>query len=351
MNLRRVGVLLYKELVQGPKNFLFIFAIVVPIVMTLVVTLLFGTLFSGKPKLGIADAGDSQFTVQGKATESVIIKEYVSPDELKRATEIGAVDIGIALPADFDRQVAAGERSEMSIYVWGESLIKDRVMLISGISVWIRNIAGQESPIEILTTTLGNVESFSWEDRLLPLMVMMSVLIGGLMVPSTSLVEEKQKGTLKALAITPTTLGDIFIAKGLLGVILSTFTGVLILTLNQSFGINPPLLIFLLFLGAIMAAQFGVLLGVFIKDINTLFATIKSMGIVLYAPAIVHMFPAIPQWIGKLFPTYYMIQPVVEITQNGAAWADIAWQVYILIGLIVLIAVGLGFIASKKSFK
>jgi ABC-2 type transport system permease protein len=48
------------------------------------------------------------------------------------------------------------------------------------------------------------------------------------------------------------------------------------------------------------------------------------------------MFPGIPQWIGKIFPTYYIIQPVVEISQQGGAWPDIVFEVSILAGLIVL---------------
>lgn len=60
MNPVRIGTLLRQEIISGAWSFFFIFALVVPIVLTLVVNLLFGTLLSGKPKLGIADAGRSQ---------------------------------------------------------------------------------------------------------------------------------------------------------------------------------------------------------------------------------------------------------------------------------------------------
>lgn len=347
MNLKRVALLLYKEFVQSPKNFFFTFAIIVPVVMTLVITLLFGSLFSGRPKLGIADAGESQFTAQAEAAEAFTVKEYPSEADLKRATEIGGVDIGVSLPADFDQQIASGELTHMTAYIWGESMIKNRAMLAAGIASWVREVAGQDSPIEIVPTTLGNLETLSWEERLLPLIVMMCILLGGVMVPSSSLVKEKQEGTLTALSVTPTTLGDIFTAKALLGVILSTLTGVLILALNRSFGINPGLLVLLLFLGAVMAAEIGVLMGALIKDINTLFATIKSAGILLYAPAIVYMFPAIPQWIAKIFPTNYMVAPVIEVTQKGAGWSEIAWQVYLLVGFIVLLGALIALVARR----
>ncbi len=88
-----------------------------------------------------------------------------------------------------------------------------------------------------------------------------------------------------------------------------------------------------------MAAGVGLLLGVLVKDINTLFATIKSIGIVLYAPALVYMFPEIPQWIARIFPTFYIIQPVIEIVQKGASWRDILPEFLILVILIAVLYV------------
>jgi ABC-2 type transport system permease protein len=46
MNLRRILVLFGKEVLQGPKNFMFFFALVIPVVLTLLLSLVFGTYFS-----------------------------------------------------------------------------------------------------------------------------------------------------------------------------------------------------------------------------------------------------------------------------------------------------------------
>ena len=169
------------------------------------------------------------------------------------------------------------------------------------------------------------------------------------MVPATSLVDEKQKGTLTAIAITPASLGEIFLSKGLVGVIISTLMGVLILVLNQAFGAQPLLLIGMLALGAAMAATFGIMLGAFIKDITSLFATTKAIGILLYAPAFVYLFPGIPQWIGRIFPTYYIVQPVVEISQQGGTWSDVTLEAFILIGLILAMIGILGVLARRTA--
>ena len=340
MSLRRVGILLGKELLQGPKNFIFVWVVVAPIVISLVFSLVFGTWLTDKPKLGVVDEGSSQLVTMIGELDSVVTKEYGSLSEITRAVGSGAVDVGIVLPQDFDSSVIQGAETEIMAYVWGESLAKNRTILGVTIVNLIRELAGQETPVEIEAITLGDEVSIPWSDRMLSLIVLMAVFLGGLFLPATSVINEKEKKTLGALLITPTTVGDVFVAKGLLGIILSLFMGLVILILNQAFGAEPALLLLVLALGAIMAVGIGLLLGALVKDITTLFAIWKLGGILLFGPAIVYMFPQIPEWIGRIFPTYYLIQPIVEISQRGGGWPDIATNVFILVGLdLILIGV------------
>lgn len=348
MSLKRVGILLVKELWQGPKGFIFVFAIVAPVLISLVVSLTFGTLFTDKPKLGIADEGNSQLVAVFKEQSSVITREYDTLSEIKQAVESGAVDVGIVLPAGFDSAVIRGEEAELTAYIWGESLAKNRTILGVTIANLLRELAGQETPVEIESITLGDEVSTPWNDRLLPLIVLMAVFVGGIFVPATSVINEKEKKTLEALAVTPASIGDIFMAKGLLGIVLSLFMGVVILIMNQAFGAQPLLLVLVLALGAIMAGEIGLLGGAVLKDITTLFAAWKTGGILLFGPAIVYMFPQIPQWVGRIFPTYYLLQPIIDISQRGGNWTDIAVNVFVLIGL-DLILIGVVMYVLKKT--
>jgi len=142
------------------------------------------------------------------------------------------------------------------------------------------------------------------------------------------------------LTATPTTLQEISLAKGILGFIISLTMGLIILALNQAFGGQPGLLVLMLALGAVMAAELGLVLGSFAKDMSSLFAVWKFGGILLFGPALIYLFPEIPQWIGQVFPTYYLVEPVVRISQEGGGWSDIAAHVFILVGLdVILVAV------------
>jgi ABC-2 type transport system permease protein len=337
MNVRRVAILLKRELFQGPKSFIFLWSVVLPVVLSLVLSLVFGTLFSEKPRVGIADEDSSGLVALARDSQAITLKLYGSAGDLEEAVRIGAVDFGIVLPGDFDSLVAEGQHVEVTAYVWGESLAKQRVIAQVTLLDLVRELSDRESPVDVTVTPLGEETSVPWSDRLLPLLVLMAVFVGGMFLPATSLVTEKQKQTLDALTVTPTTLWEVFLAKGILGFAISLTMGIIILVLNQAFGTQPGLLMMMLALGAVMAAELGLILGSLVKDMSSLFAVWKFGGILLFGPALIYLFPEIPQWIGQIFPTYYLVEPVVRISQQAGGWSDIAAHVFVLVGLDVIL--------------
>jgi ABC-2 type transport system permease protein len=347
MNIHRIFTLLKKEFVYGSHNFIFVMAVVMPVGISLVLSLLLGTLFSGKPRLGILDQGNSQLTARMVELDFILTETYSVEETLRADVERGALDMALILPENFDRQLQADAVTSMDLFIWGESLLKHRTVLAVALVRGIIDVAGREVPVETELVLLGDEANIPWDVRLFPLLVVMTIFIGGMMVPATSMVEEKMHRTYRALLTTPATLVDILGAKALTGVILALFNGLLILLINNAFGTQPALLVGLLVLGGIFAAALGIIMGVQVKDINTLFTLIKSTGIILYAPAFIFMFPEIPQWIAKLFPTYYVLGPIVNLTMNNATWAEIATDVYILIALIVALIAIAGFLARR----
>jgi len=83
MSIKRVGILLVREIFQGPKGFLLIMAIAAPIILSLVVLLVFGTLFNDTPAMGILDKGDSRLIFIAKEYNSIVTIEYETEAELK----------------------------------------------------------------------------------------------------------------------------------------------------------------------------------------------------------------------------------------------------------------------------
>jgi ABC-2 type transport system permease protein len=344
MNPRRVGVLLGKELSSGHSNVMFTFAVALPLVFSFVISALMGTLFAGDPRLGIVDQGNSRLVADLEREDFIVTERLDSVDRLRREVESGALDMGVVLPADLDAALTAtahgaADVAAIEVYVWGESLIRDRTILVAALSNALIQSTGREIPLDIATVTVGEGENVPWSTRLFPFLVMITLFFGGAMLPATSLIDEKQRRTLRAVVTTPASLGDVFWAKGLMGGLLSLVMGLVVLALNRAFGSQPGLLVAVMALSAVVAVEMGLLLGIWIRDVNSLFAVVKAAGLLLYAPLFVYLFPQIPEWVARIWPTYYMVGPVVELSLRGGNWGDIALDVFILAGLILALGV------------
>jgi ABC-2 type transport system permease protein len=348
MGLKRILILVRKDLVHGSKSFLFVFAVATPILTSLVLSLLFGRLLVQSPRLGIVDEDGSQLAARAAESDAVMVRFYSTDGDLRQAVASGQVDIGLNLPGGFDRKLLAGETTRMNFYIWGESRIQNRMAVAALVSNTLVEVLNLPVPVEVVPESLGKV-SLPWFDRLLPLLVLMAVLLGGMLLPAAALVEEKQRQTLRALTVTPVSLGEVLLSKALLGIVLSMSVALLILLLNRVWSSQPALLLFVLLLSALLAAVFGLLLGTLVKDITGLLGTMKGMVLVLYAPGIIPLFPQIPQWIAKLSPTYYMFNPILQIAQEDASWAQVQVEVLILIGLILLTGSALSLLTRRKA--
>lgn len=348
MNLKRVWTLIKNDVIHGPKDAVLVMSLVMPVLLALFVNLAFGNIFTDRGKIGIYDTGESGLPAILRNAESIMVKIYDTENQLKAAVSNGGVDMGIVLPADFDTTLSAGVVN-LKAYIWGESLIKNRAVIPVVLADTVRELTGAELPVSIETVALGDQSSLPWSSRLLPMTVLMAVFFGGLMIPASALIHEKQKHTLEALNVTPATVTDIFLAKGIIGAVLALIMGLITLTISGSFGGAPFALILVLVLGAIMASEIGLLAGAFIKDMNTLYAVWKFGGLLLFGPAIVFMFPQIPVWVGYIFPTYYVVRPVMDLSVNGLGFSDIALFVAILAGIVVIMAALVGNITRRLS--
>lgn len=327
----RVRDLLAKDLRLGPRSPLLVWALVLPVLMTLLIQGVFGSLLESEPRLGIVDEDDSAVAAALRSTEGIDVVDVDGEGALQQQLRDHDLDAGLVLPVGFDAAVESGAQPVLQLYVAGESLASERLVVAVTTTDLVREVAGQPAPVEVDVTTLGEADPLDFAVRSLPLLVVFTVAIGGAMVPAMSLVEEKEKHTLQALLVTPMSVTDVLVAKGILGIILATLAGTITLALNDAFGADPAALLLGIVIGAVMMAEFGLLLGCWAKDTNTLFTAWKSGAIVLIFPVIFYLFPDLPQWIAQLGPTYYFVDPVFRVAIEGASLADVAGDLLIAV--------------------
>lgn len=323
MNPLRTWFVARKDLRLGPRSPIFLYALVMPVVATLMVSVVFGSLFAPQPRLGIVDHGQSVLSEQAELLEGIQVTFLESEDELKTRVEDNGLDAGLILQEGFDQALTAQENPQLNFFIGGESLASNRVIIAVTAFDLVRGAAGSASLIDVDIETIGDDVALPVSQRLVPMLVMLAVIIAGLFVPAASLVEEKEHDTLNAVLVTPTQMPDVLAAKGLIGFVLAVATAIVTLILNNAFSNDPVALLLVIVIAALMAVEFGLILGSWAPDSNTLFTVAKGGNFFLMLPVFFFLWPGLPQWIPKLMPTYYFLSPLFSVAIEGASLADV----------------------------
>ncbi|MBU2600907.1 MAG: ABC transporter permease [Actinobacteria bacterium] len=338
-----------KDMAMGPRSPFFLYALVLPVAMTVILQLVFGTLFEPKPRLGLVDFGDSAVSAGARAIEGIELTFLDDVETLKRQVEANDLDVGLVLSADFDEAVRSGGKPPLELYIGGESLASTRIVLDVTALDLIRAVEGSVPPVVVELVHLGDAPSLPISARLVPLIMMYALLIAGIFVPASGLIEEKEKGTLTAMLVTPVRASEVVAAKALLGFVLAFVMSVVTLVLNNALGSRPLSLIVVVSVAAAFSALLGVVLGAAARSVTALFTIMKSSGIILIGPVIFYLFPEWPQWIAKLFPTYWMIDPIWQVALQGAGLGDVWVKVAIAVAIGVVLAAIAGVLAGRMA--
>ncbi len=340
MNLKRVLRILRKDFSIGPRKPFFIWALVMPFALTLLFQFAFGSLFEPQPRLGIVDLGSSVLTAEAEALEGFEVTILDDPEELLSRVENHDFDAGLVLAAGFDQAVRDGEKPLLQFYMSGESLASNRIIIAVTAVEMIRGLEGAEAPVEVNSVYLGE-PGLPISIRLVPVIVFYALVMAGIWVPSASLVEEKENGTLTAMIVTAAKASEVLVAKWLLGFIFALFLAVATLLLNSAFGPRPLEVIAVIAVAAALNAEIGLIIGIISKTATMLFTLIKSLGIFLFVPVIFYLFPEWPQWIAQFFPLYWIIKPIWEVSVMGqplsSVWFEMLIALAITAGLIPVI--------------
>ena len=328
MNLRIAWQVLKKDLRLGPRSPILLWAIVFPIVGTLVVQVVFGSLFAPAPRLGIVDEDSSQVAAEMAAVPGVELRMVDDEPTLTQLVQDDDLDAGLVLPAGFDAAVQSGQQPPLQFFVGGESLASNRLILAVTTLDAVRALEGTTPPVDVEVVSTGE-PLLPMSSRMTPLLVLFALLIAGVFVPAFSIVQERESGTMTALLVSPARGVDVLAAKAVMGLVLAFLMTLVTLWLNDALGTQPAALLLSVAVGALMLAEIGLLFGGGARDSKTLFALMKSVNILLFAPVIFYIFPDWPQWIAQIFPTYWIINPIFEVATQDAGLTDIAGQLVV----------------------
>ena len=336
-----------KDLKLGTRSPIFLYVIIMPILITFFVQVVLLTLFESNPRIGIADLGRSEITAGIREMEGIDVTYAAGENDLKNLVEKNDVDAGMVLDDGFDAAVRSGARPDFRFYISGESPASRRVVLAFTAIDQVRRVEGRVSPVDVVLSgpSQGDVPPIG--RRLVP-SVIMFVLIGvGIFFPSFMLIGERENRTLSALLVSPVKMSEILLSKALLGFIMVIAMSYLTLALNGALAGGPLALLVTIAVAAVVCLEIGLVYGTLVKDAKTLYTLVKSLNVFLVAPVIFYLFPDWPQWVAKLFPTYWIIDPLYRISIHGASLADVWTDLAVALGIGAVLVVPIVFLGRR----
>ena len=325
----------------GFRSPIILWLLIMPFVITFLLQVVFVALFDPKPRICIYDSGESEITHALERVEGIRLSHAGSPAELEEYIENNNADLGLVIERGFDRAVRDGQRPELKYFFSGRSLVSNRIVTSLLVLDVLREMENRETPVEVVLRTGDEEETIPLMRKLIPAIVLLVLIITGIFVPAFMLVEEKEHGTMKALLVTPVTVSDILISKALLGFAMTVTMCFITLALNGALSGKPFALLATIAVGAVVCNAIGLIYGTLAGNAKTLYTLVKSLNILLAGPILFYLFTGLPQWMAKIFPTYWFIDPLYSITLKGAGFSDVYFKLVIalVIGILLFIAV------------
>ena len=283
--------------------------------------------------------------------EGLVVQSVRSEEALKEGVTEGEYVAGIVISDDILDSLITGEKPRLTVYFASDvpDEIKDAVEFL--IKELVYQQAGQSLAIEISEEILGPDMlgmQIPPRDRIRPLLAVM-LLIFETWGLASLITEEVERRTLQALLVTPVSVRNFFIAKGITGIGLAFGQAALFIAIVGGMNQQPVIIITTLLLGAIMVTGIGFIIASLAKDFMSVLAWGMVTLIPLFIPSFGVLFPgSVTGWI-KVIPSYYLVDTVHRTASFGAGWGDIWLNLLILVGFdIVLVFVGIMALRRKS---
>jgi ABC-2 type transport system permease protein len=346
MNGRIILAITQKDVRDAIKNRYLLIGLVLPIAMSLLFRLLFsGTTDLGALPVAVYDPGGSRFTAQLQALAQIKLLTVDSIAQLKdQTTSAGGSIAGIAIPANFDQDIASGKQPELTIYLNMKKGTAQRAAFreLMTQQVWALNPASVPARINWSETSAAEVSptdtTFRVDSYLLILLLVMSLTMTGAFVVPILLVEEKEKHTMEFLLVSPATAQEVVIGKALTGLVYSAIGAVAMLLLNRGWSGNWPVTILAVLLGALFMVSVGLLMGTIFQttmQVNTWSSIILLLLLLPTWFTVIQIPPAVNTII-RLIPTYYLADLLNRSLGGGAVQSAVIMDLGVLLASVSL---------------
>jgi len=203
-----------------------------------------------------------------------------------------------------------------------------------------RQINIDEQLVVLGPDMLGIQRPIALRDRMLPLLLLLVFSIE-LMGLANLISDEVEKGTVRALLVTPMSIGQFFISKTLMGVGMAFTQAIILVLAAGKLTVSPLVVAGTLLIGSFMLTGLAFVIASIARDLLSVLAWSTLFLLLLVLPGLGVVFPTMAAgWI-RIIPSFYLVDSLHRAFNYSAGWADLVNNLLILsMSGLLLIALG-----------
>ncbi len=289
-----------------------------------------------------------------------VVEMVYRDEEMSQRIVAGKAHVGIKIPEDFSRRLAAGDTAQVLVLVDGsESSVASTALNISNAIALQESLKsalnGRELPIDSRPRVLFNPDTRSANFFIPGLMVFLCQMMAS-MLTANAIVREKELGTLEQLFMTPVRPGELMVGKLVPYMCLSFVQFLTIAALMRlvfQVPIHGSFMLLLLINLPFVLAALGLGLLISANSNTREEAGQKVMGSVLPAVFLsgyifpVESMPWVLRPISNMIPTTWMIDAARGVILRGAGWREL-WHNFAILWLMAIVVISLAAMKFKK---
>jgi len=303
----------------------------------------------------VADQANTQLSRQlvadMQATQVIDVTTQVnSGEELKTLLDAGEINIGILIPADFERRLQQEERRAAQLLIDGsDPIILATAQTLSKMNLQTRVQAREKKPPDLFE--IRNYYNPERRSSVFVVPGLIGVILTMTMVLFTAvaIVRERERGNLELLINTPVKTAELMIGKIIPYVVIGLIQVTLIMLLG-TFLFHVPIngLIIDVYLVALIFIAANLSLGLVISTIARNQFQAMQMTFFFFLPSILlsgFMFPfegmpKVAQYIAEVLPLTHFVRLIRGIMLRGAELSQLTGDI---LALVLFMAVTMSF--------
>ena len=328
-----------KDIVDALKNKVVISMIIMSSIILLLPKMLPALFEQPQTVLPIYDMGESHLVETLKKVPDISIQTLNSEEELS-STLCGSIYplIGLRLPADFDKSLARSGEVEIQ----GELCWSKRGQA-SGLQTRLEGILAQALDRPVILQVEGNIVYPPAEKGLMLSLatvnsVLLILMMGIFLVPSL-LLEEKDTRTLQALLVSPASIGQVVIGKALAGSFYILVTGGVIFAISWVEVVHWGMVMLFVLGGGFFSVAVGLMLGSFFEKGQDTIGCMTALLLLLVVAVLIKMIGVeLPAFVAAILPWVPSIA-VAELCRS--AFSETVSAARVWTDLLVILAISL----------